>query len=137
MTLDRAFNADTLHVLRKVVQAEATAAGMPQDRAVEVTLAIHELAANAVRHGAGGGRLWMDTVAGQLLCHVSDAGAGSTDGRARGRGRGVRPWPVEPGHGLWLVRQVADHVSVATGPEGSKATAVFSLPGNGGNGARD
>jgi hypothetical protein len=37
------------------------------------------------------------------------------------------PWPVEEGHGLWLVRTVADHVSVTCGPHESLITAVFVL----------
>jgi hypothetical protein len=38
----------------------------------------------------------------------------------------VRPWRYPPGHGLWLVRQVADDISVVTGPAGSTVTVVFA-----------
>ena len=51
MALDQTFDADTLADLRKAVLAVATAVGMPDHRAAEVMLAVHELAANAVRHG--------------------------------------------------------------------------------------
>jgi two-component sensor histidine kinase len=102
MALDQAFNANTLHVLRKAVLVEAAAAGMPDDRATEVMLAVHELAANAVCHGGGTGQARMGA---------------------------IRPWPFQPGHGLWLVRNAADHVSVASGLGGSEVTAVFTLPG--------
>src|ERR1700757_560502 len=74
MALDRAFDAETLPDLRKAVLAQAAAAGMAADRAVDVMLAVHELAANAVRHGAGAGRLAMRVRDGRLECEVSDAG---------------------------------------------------------------
>jgi anti-sigma regulatory factor (Ser/Thr protein kinase) len=128
MALNQAFDADTLHVLRKAVLAEATAAGMPRDRATEVMIAVHELAANTVSHGAGTGRLRMHAAGGQLYCHVSDSGPARAAGDADGRGHAVSSWPVEASHGLWLVRQVADLVSVVNGPSGSEATAVFTMP---------
>ncbi len=130
LALDQAFDADTLHELRKAVLAEAVVAGMPDDRAAEVVLAVHELAANAVRHGGGGGRARMRVVAGELQCQVSDPGPGSIDGGARGGGAGTaEPWPVQPGRGLWLVRKVADHMSVVSDLAGSRVTVVFTVPG--------
>jgi anti-sigma regulatory factor (Ser/Thr protein kinase) len=82
MALYRAFDADTLSGLRKAVLAEAAAAGMPRDRATDVMLAVHELAANAVRHGAGTGRLAMRVRDGRLYCQVSDPGPASGNGQA-------------------------------------------------------
>jgi len=128
MALNQAFDADTLHVLRKAVLAEARAAGMPRDRAADVMIAVHELAANTVSHGAGTGRVRMDAVAGQLYCHVSDSGPDRAVGDAAGSGHAVSSWPVEAGHGLWLVRQVADLISVVNSPGGSEVTAVFTVP---------
>lgn len=118
--LDRDFDAGTLSSLRQAVLATATAAGLPADRAGEVMLAVHELAANAVRHGAGAGRALLRVVGGELRCQVSDAGRGSA--------ASTQPWPFTPGHGLWLVRRIADRLSVRSRPEGSEVTAVFRLP---------
>ena len=98
----------------------ATARGMPEDRAGDVMLAVHELAANAVRHGPGHGRLRLHVIAGTLHCEVSDPGPSNRDGAV--------PWPVRQGHGLWLVHTTADHVLVASGPHGSLITAEFTLP---------
>jgi anti-sigma regulatory factor (Ser/Thr protein kinase) len=147
-----AFSAATLHEVREAVVARAAMAGIAGDRAIDVMLAVHELAANAVRHGAGRGRLRMHVTAGSLYWEISDAGRANPDGRARldvqagngtrpaagrPRGFGGSPWPVEPGHGLWLVCQVCDEVSAASGPGGSRVTAVFSLPaGTGWSAAR-
>jgi anti-sigma regulatory factor (Ser/Thr protein kinase) len=130
MALDQAFDANTLQELRKAALAEATAAGMPDDRAADVMIAVHELAANAVRHGAGAGRLRMRAVAGELHCQVSDVGPASVDGHPRRAGPDAAwPWPVRPGCGLWLVQKVADRVSAAAGPGGSRVMVVFALPG--------
>jgi anti-sigma regulatory factor (Ser/Thr protein kinase) len=126
MALDRAFDAGTLPSLRKAVLAEAAMAGMPGDRAVDVMLAVHELAANAVRHGAGTGTLAMRVSDGRLYCQVSDVGPAGGTGPATAA---ARQWRVERGHGLWIVHMSADQVSVASGPAGFRVTAVFTLPG--------
>ncbi|MGH3261885.1 MAG: hypothetical protein ACRDNS_07820, partial [Trebonia sp.] len=61
MSLDCWFDAGTLPGLRKAVLSEAIDAGLPRYRACDVMLAVHELAANAVRHGGGTGhaQLWV------------------------------------------------------------------------------
>jgi anti-sigma regulatory factor (Ser/Thr protein kinase) len=113
VVFDDRFDASTLHLLRERVGACAAAVGMPRERAVEVILAVHELAANAVRHGAGAGRLLIRAAAGALRCQVTDASPGAG------------PWPVQAGHGLWIVRSVADEVTASSGPRGSQVTAIF------------
>ncbi len=113
VVFDERFDASTLHLMRERVAACAAVAGVPEDRVVDVILAVHELAANAVTHGAGAGRLLMRAIAGALHCQVSDAGPGTG------------PWPVRQGHGLWLVRAVADEVTASYGPHGSQVTATF------------
>jgi len=132
--LDRGFDTDALAGLREAVLDYATACGMQEDRAIDVMLAVHELAANAVRHGPGHGRLRIHVTASTLHCEVSDPGPPNRNGRvpdgAAGQAPGApgaMPWPVEEGHGLWLVRTVADHVSVTCGPRESLITAVFVL----------
>jgi anti-sigma regulatory factor (Ser/Thr protein kinase) len=130
--LDRDFDADALAGLREAVLSYAAAHGMPRDRAIDVMLAVHELAANAVRHGAGHGRVRVELSVGTLRCEVSDPGPASRDGHALGgtgwRAPGAAPWPVEQGHGLWLVTQAADQVRATCGPDGSLITVLFTLP---------
>jgi anti-sigma regulatory factor (Ser/Thr protein kinase) len=136
--LDRGFDTDALAGLREAVLSYATACGMQEDRAIDVMLAVHELAANAVRHGPGRGRLRIHVTASTLHCEVSDPGPSSRNGRvpdgAAGQdpgapgAPGAMPWPAEEGHGLWLVRTVADDILVTSGPHGSLITAVFALP---------
>ena len=114
VALDEGFDAATLPLLRGRVAACAAAMGLPVSRTADVTLAIHELAANAVRHGPGRGRLQMRGSDGKICCRVSDAGPGPDH------------WPLRQGHGLWIVRQIADHLDMSSGPDGSAVTAVFT-----------
>jgi anti-sigma regulatory factor (Ser/Thr protein kinase) len=129
--LDREFDTDALAGLRQAVIGYATACGMPEDRAIDVMLAVHELAANAVRHGPGHGRLRIRVTGSTLSCEVSDPGSSSRvldgTGRQPPGAPGAVPWPVKQGHGLWLVNQTADHLRVTSGPHGSLITVAFTL----------
>lgn len=111
--------------LRTALGACTLQVGLSAAFTQDVVIAVHELVANAVRHGAGHGRLrvWLDHEA--LHCEVSDDGAPPAAGT--GPGTRIRPWDVVPGHGLWLVRRLAAHASVRTGADGTTATATFGL----------
>jgi anti-sigma regulatory factor (Ser/Thr protein kinase) len=69
--LDQAFDRDTLSALRTAVRAQTIRSGLPGPRADEVTIVVRELAANAVQHGAGRGRLRVWDSAGELSFHLS------------------------------------------------------------------
>ena len=85
--LDQEFGATMLSALRGGgAGVRASAAGVADDRAIDVMLALHELAANVVRHGSGRGRLRIDVTAGALHCQVSDAGLAGAAARS-GPGR--------------------------------------------------
>ena len=127
--LDRAFASGTLHELRAEVLAQACRAGLSESRALDVLLAVHELAANSVRHGAGTGRLRVWKLAQALYCQVDDGDAPpSEDCAGPSRLTPVSSWPSVPGHGLWVVRQVADHAHVVSGHFGSCVRLTFDLP---------
>jgi anti-sigma regulatory factor (Ser/Thr protein kinase) len=57
LLLDLLSGAAALHALRAEVLVLSRQAGLPDDRAGEVVLAVHELAANVICHGGGKGRL--------------------------------------------------------------------------------
>jgi anti-sigma regulatory factor (Ser/Thr protein kinase) len=95
---------------------------LPEWRAEDVALAVHELLANAVHHGAGAGRLRIWKLAGTLHCEVEDG-----DPPASGQ-PSVNPFPIAHGHGLWVARYVADHIQVLSGAHGTCATVTFDLP---------
>jgi anti-anti-sigma factor len=122
LILDQAFDEDSLYALRATVAAHATQAGLAPGRSDDLVIAVHELAANAVRHGAGHGRLRVWKSDRALLCEISD------DGIPQPAGTGdATQWRTEPGHGLSLVRQVADQASLHSGPSGTLATISFAL----------
>ena len=124
--LDQAFDAGSLYALRAAVAAHATQAGLAPGRADDLVIAVHELAANAVRHGAGHGRLrvWRSDQA--LRCEITDDGLPDAHD-ADAQDPHNTEWRTEPGHGLSLVRQVADHTSLSSGRDGTSATISFAL----------
>jgi anti-sigma regulatory factor (Ser/Thr protein kinase) len=123
--LDQVFDVDSLYALRAAVAAHGTQAGLSPGRADDLVIAVHELAANAVRHGAGHGRLRLLAADGILTCQVTDDGpaAGGKDETADDG----TPWPTEHGHGLWVIGQVTSQLTIDRGPAGTTATAVFTL----------
>lgn len=122
LLLEEEFGNRSLHGLRQAVQAQA-AAGMSGERAGDVMMAVHELAANAVCHGAGRGRLRMWSQDGALRCQVQDAGRAAGPAGADA----AAGWHYAHGHGLWLVRLLADQMSAVSGPGGTCVTVVFAL----------
>lgn len=119
--VDQEFDDGSLYALRSAVGAHAAAAGAGADQVYDVVAAVHELAANAVRHGPGHGRLRLWADAGFLYCQVTD---GDTAGPPAGD---AAPWPAEHGHGLWLIGQVADRVAISHGSGGTTATIRFAI----------
>lgn len=121
--LDVAFDSGALPVLRAEVRARARQAGLPEERAADVVLALHELAANSVRHGGGKGRLRIWDLAGTLRCQVDD-GDLITSGDPAALTSSL---PVVPGHGLWVVQQVADQMQVLSESRGTCVRLAFDL----------
>ena len=121
--LEQAFDGDSLYALRSAVAAHAAAAGLPRQRVYDIVTAAHELAANAVRHGAGRGRLRLWTDSQALHCQVSDDGPAARDA--------ARPdpaaWRRDHAPGLWIIGEVADHVSMDSAPSGTTITVTFTL----------
>ena len=133
--LEQSFDAGSLYALRAAAAAHAAQAGLPPARVHDLVVAVHELAANAVRHGAGHGklRIWAD--GGALHCQVTEgqpagdgapaaAGPRSPADEAAGPAAG---WQIEHGHGLWLVQQVGDQARLHAVPGGSTVTVTFLL----------
>ena len=91
LLLEQDFDEGSLYVLRAAVSAHGAETGLDKSRLYDVVTVAHELAANAVRHGAGRGhlRLWLDD--GLLYCEVSDAGRASAEGGRPAGDNGGRP----------------------------------------------
>ncbi|MGW5266547.1 STAS domain-containing protein [Microbispora sp. NPDC004025] len=120
LILDHAFDRGSLYPLREILQAHVVHAGLPHGRSVDLVLTVHELATNAVFHGSGTGRARIRQFGGVLRCEIGDPGSSGHDTAA---------WPVRHGHGLWLARYLSDRFTIASGPDGTLATADFALPG--------
>ena len=131
--VDQSFDGDSLYAVRATVAAHASEAGIQEGRVRNVVLAVHELAANAVRHGAGQGRMRLWVTSDGIRCELTDAGAPPAGANGDGEDAGARDaaspgaalWPVEHGHGLWLVKEVADQFSLESGPSGTVAVVGF------------
>ena len=134
--LDQCFDANSLSALRAAAHACAAHAGIPAERVTDIVIALHELAANAVRHGSGSGRLRIWDRVGVLYCCVDDGGPAATrpaaahgGGPDGGTGQNLADrWPREPGHGLWLARQVADQLTLRSDSRGTMAVITFMTP---------
>ena len=120
LALDQAFDGDSLYALRAAVAAHGSQAGLSEGRTRDLVLAVHELAANAVRHGAGQGRLRLWAAHDAVRCEVTDEGTPDAADAAD-----AALWRAEPGHGLWLVRRIADSASVQSGASGTVAAVIF------------
>jgi anti-sigma regulatory factor (Ser/Thr protein kinase) len=118
--LDLRFDPGTLHAARARMRACVGHAGLPEGQAENVVLAVHELAANAICHGGGAGRLRVWNLPGALHCQVDDGDPPASAGRAA-----MNAMPAEPGHGLWVVRQVADQLQSLSGPAGTSVLVRF------------
>jgi anti-sigma regulatory factor (Ser/Thr protein kinase) len=139
--LDQVFDGHSLYALRAAVAAHASEAGLSRTRVYDIVAAAHELAANAVRHGAGHGRLRLRSDGRVLHCEVRDDGPAAVAPAGNGQEPapgGTPPWATEHGHGLWMVSQIADQFTLDHGPAGTTATAAFTIspasgPGSGRN----
>jgi anti-sigma regulatory factor (Ser/Thr protein kinase) len=102
------FDRGTLDVVRRLVREHGIWAGLETYQTRRLVLAVHEIAANSVRHGGGSGalRVWRD--GDDLVCEVRDSGR-ITDPLV---GR-VRPLPSDPGgRGVWIANQLCDLVQI-------------------------
>jgi anti-sigma regulatory factor (Ser/Thr protein kinase) len=104
-----------LAAIRAVVHRYAIKAGLSEARAIDLVLAVSEVAANTVRHAKSPGSLqiWYDTK--EIVCQIQDEGT-ITDPLAGHRRPSLR---ASGGHGLWIVNEVCDRVEIASDQTGT------------------
>jgi anti-sigma regulatory factor (Ser/Thr protein kinase) len=114
-----------LVAIRAVVHRYAIQAGLSEARAIDLTLAVSEVAANTVKHAKSPGSLniWYD--AKEIVCQIHDEGI-ITDPLA---GRREPSLDATGGHGLWIVNQVCDRVEIQSGENGTTIRLHMNLPG--------
>jgi anti-sigma regulatory factor (Ser/Thr protein kinase) len=125
--LDQWFRgAGSLAALRSAVAAHGSRLGLRGERLEVLVVIAHELAANAIRHAGGGGRLRVWADAGAVHCEVADRGQGMENPDGYG-------WHTPPpaghdgGRGLFFVRRLADSVSFHNTGSGMVITAAVRL----------
>ncbi|WP_448639686.1 anti-sigma factor RsbA family regulatory protein [Geodermatophilus sp. URMC 63] len=97
--------------LRHAVRDALAAVDGPPDVLEDFLMAVDEMTSNAVRHGTppAGLRLW--TAPGRLVATIRDSGHGLEDSFA-GYGPAHGEDLSHGGMGLWLARQLCDHVAI-------------------------
>ena len=129
LVLDQSFDHESLYALRNAVAAHASELGVPQSRLYDVVTVVHELAVNSIRHGAGHGRALIWYEANTLLCQVTDEGAPAAPASraAQSESPAATSARAEHGHGLWLIRQLAEEPVLRFGSDGTIATVTFTF----------
>lgn len=103
--------------LRHAVAERLAGLGGSPDLVEDLHLAIDEMSSNAVRHGGPPVQLRLWASADQVVCRISDGGTGMDDPFA-GFGPAHGTDLSRGGMGLWLARQLCDHVDVLDGGTG-------------------
>jgi len=113
-----------LAAIRAIVHRYAIKAGLTEARAIDLVLAVSEVAANTVRHAKSPGslKIWYD--AEQIVCQIQDEGiiADPPAGRRR------PSLEAMGGHGLWIVYQVCDEVEMRSDETGTTIRLHMELP---------
>jgi anti-sigma regulatory factor (Ser/Thr protein kinase) len=116
------FTAD-LAAVRALVRRCTQEVGLAETRAIDLVIAVAEVAANTVRHARTAGTLdiWHD--ADEIICQITDGGFIS-DPLA---GSHAPPPGATTGHGLWMVNQVCDRVDLRSDETGTTIRMHMNL----------
>jgi anti-sigma regulatory factor (Ser/Thr protein kinase) len=113
-----------LAAIRAIVYRYAKQAGLPEQRAIDLVLAVSEVAANTVRHAKSPGslKIWYDSK--EIICQIQDEGT-IHDPLA---GQRKPSLDAMGGHGLWIVNQVCDDVEMQSDESGTTIRLHMKLP---------
>ncbi len=111
--------------LRHAVAAELAAVDAPRDLIEDFLLAVDEMTSNAVRHGGPPVSLRLWIAEDRLVCTIRDSGPGFDDPFA-GYGPAHGDDLSRGGMGLWLARQLCDHVDLS-GDDGAHVRLTIRL----------
>ena len=104
--------------LRHAVAGELARTRADADLLGDFLLAVDEMVSNAVRHGRPPVSLRLWTATDRIVCTIGDGGPGWDDPFA-GYGPAHGEDLSRGGMGLWLARQLCDHVDISGGPGGT------------------
>lgn len=114
--------------VRQALAGYAHRVGLPEQRTHDLVASVHETVANALRYGGGRGVVRLHSDPEYVICEVRDGGAHASAPLPPFPGH-LPPEPRAPnGHGMWLVRQLADLVTEDLDPSGSAVQLYFRRP---------
>ncbi len=123
--IDEPVTLQNLAQVRTHVLHLATRAGLPTQRAEAFTIAVNEAVVNAIEHAHGCGELTLvQDDQRQLIAEVRDAGPGMPCSTTFTR----PPADAPKGRGMWLTKELADHVEVHGDQHGSTVRLTMDLP---------
>lgn len=114
---------DDLARARRLMANVAGRIGLHPDRVDRLTVALSEVATNAVVHGGGSATVLITGGRGELAVEVRDGGSGSPPASVRA--------PVPPtelsGRGLWLADQLCDRVDIRASDAGTTVRLTMRM----------
>lgn len=112
----QSFDGARLADVRDAVRRSGERVRLHPDTIDGLVLAAHEVAANSVQHGGGGGAMLTWEEPGALVVEVRDLGV-IDDVLV---GRGTADLGSEHGRGIWMANQLCDLVQVRSGSHGTQ-----------------
>jgi anti-sigma regulatory factor (Ser/Thr protein kinase) len=112
--------------LRHTVAAELAPVDAPRDLIEDFLLAVDEMTSNAVRHGKPPVELRLWIAGDRIVCSIRDRGPGFDDPFA-GYGPAHGDDLSRGGMGLWLARQLCDHVDISGDDDGAQVRLTVRL----------
>jgi anti-sigma regulatory factor (Ser/Thr protein kinase) len=112
--------------LRHAVAAELATVDAPRDLIEDFLLAVDEMTSNALRHGGPPVSLRLWSAADRIVCTIADRGTGWDDPFA-GYGPAHGDDLSRGGMGLWLARQLCDHVDITHDADGARVRLTVRL----------
>jgi anti-sigma regulatory factor (Ser/Thr protein kinase) len=122
----RAQDVEDFVGLRHTVAAELATVDAPRDLVEDFLLAVDEMTSNAVRHGKPPVELRLWIAGDRIVCSIRDRGPGFDDPFA-GYGPAHGDDLSRGGMGLWLARQLCDHVDISGDDDGVQVRLTVRL----------
>jgi anti-sigma regulatory factor (Ser/Thr protein kinase) len=112
--------------LRHAVATELSRVNAPRDAIEDYLLAVDEMTSNALRHGGPPVSLRLWSGEDRVVCTIDDHGPGFDDPFA-GYGPAHGEDLSRGGMGLWLARQLCDHVDISGDDDGAHVRLTLRL----------
>jgi anti-sigma regulatory factor (Ser/Thr protein kinase) len=123
---DLLFGTMDLHTVRDLVRCCARLAGLDNERAEDLVLAVHEVAVCAFAAEELPARLLITTPPGRLVCEITEPETGPRQQAGPGYRSRLTDPGVGPGRGWRIARILCDEIQAA--PDGTALRLCMRLP---------